>query len=156
MRLPSLKRAPVLLAAPILWIAASASAGPLDGLAPPGPCAEPREAVSGTGLAEGASELAVVGALQSFFSPSDVAAAPEAATPPAPGASAAAVRYPGACESGGSACLASQRSAVGNPVVVPGTRPGAKPRGPEHPPTPRPKVPVVPGVRPGAPAHAAK
>jgi len=149
MRFSVFERKLALVAASIFWIASSAGANALDELAPPGRCAEPREAVSGTGLAEDASALAVLGALQSFFSPSDVAAAPEVATRPAPNAAAAAVRYPGACEAGGSACQAAQRSVPGNPIVVPGTRP----RGDYGYPGAAPGVgssPVVPGVRPGA------
>ncbi len=114
------------LAASILWIASAASANPLDELARPGPCAEPREALSGTGLSEDAAALAVVGALPTLFSPSDVAAAPGAAPRPAPNAT------PGACEAGGSACQAAQRVGPVNPVVRPGTRPGGKPPSDGH------------------------
>lgn len=154
MRFPVSERKLAFLTASIFWIASSAAANALDELAPPGPCAEPREAISGTGLVGDASALAVVGALQSFFSPSDVAAAPEAAPRPAPNAAAAAVRYPGACEAGGSACQAALRSVPGNPIVVPGKRPGAHPRGDYGYPGAAPSVgasPVVPGARPGTP-----
>jgi len=126
MRLLLPARRLAVLAASILWIASAASANPLDELARPGPCAEPREAISGTGLAEDAAALAVVGALPTLFSPTDVAAAPGSAPRPAPNADPAAVRYPGACEAGGSACQAAQRVVPVNPVVMPGTRPGSK------------------------------
>ncbi|MEM9174650.1 MAG: hypothetical protein AAGC67_05405 [Myxococcota bacterium] len=157
MRPPHPSRMPALVAASILWIAPAVSAGPLDGLAPPGVCAEPREALAGTAIpgadagAAPASALAGVGPLQGFFHPNDVAAAPET-TPglPAPAGIAAAVRYPGACETGASACqseLLAQPS--GNPPIVPGGRPGqgttGYPGGPPGGANPA----IVPGVRPG-------
>ena len=161
MRSPLLLRTSAFLVASILWIATSASAGDLEGLAPPGACAEPREAVAGSAVpgseadsvVSTASAMAVVGSLQSFFNPSDVAAAPEA-TPqrPAPAGVAAAVRYPGACESGGSACQREFQPSVADvPPIIPGTRPG---RGmtsyPGAPPVGENPA-IVPGARPARP-----
>jgi len=84
-------------------------------LAPPGPCAEPREAVTGAAP----SAAALVGPLQSFFAPSDVAAAPAAPSRPAP-AVGAAIR-PNACDRPGAGC--SPSPVAGNPPIVPGGRP---------------------------------
>ena len=82
-----------LLAASILTIA---SAGGLDRLAPPKACAEPREAVAAVPGRE-ATEAEVLGALQSFFHPSDEAAPPKVAARRTP-RGVATVRYAGVCE----------------------------------------------------------
>jgi len=105
------------------------------GLAPPGPCAEPREAIAGGALAGSAAVIP----LQSLFNPSDVAAA---ARPPVRSApAAAAVQRPGACDGPSVACGAtpSLGSAPGNPPIKPGGPPGGgssvKPGGtPQNPP----------------------
>ena len=100
----------------------SASIGHADPaeLAPPGPCAEPREAVTGAAP----SAAALVGPLQSFFAPSDVAAAPVPPSRPAP-AVGAAIR-PNACDRPGAGC--SPSPIAGNPPIVPGGRPRSMPQ----------------------------
>ncbi|MCR9092708.1 MAG: hypothetical protein NXI30_00690 [bacterium] len=151
MRPSLLTRKCAFVAASIFWIASSATAELPAGLAPPGPCAEPREAVSGTAApgSGSASPMDMVGPLQSFFSPNDVAAAPGAPARPAPSA-ATAVRYPGACEAGGSACQRALADSPGTRPVIPGPRGGSTEPGfglPGAPPPPEPR-PVVPGGRP--------
>ena len=158
MRPSLLTRKSALVAAAIFWIASSATAELPAGLAPPGPCAEPREAVSGTASGDGnASPMVVVGPLQSFFSPNDVAAAPGAATRPAPSATALAA-YPGACEAGGSACQQALAALPPQRPVTPGKRGDAPKHG--HKPSHKPGYhkgaapaghakPVVPGPRQG-------
>ena len=123
MRLPLLTRKSAFVAAAIFWISSIASAELPAGLAPPGPCAEPREAVSGTAApgSGNASPMVLVGPLQSFFSPNDVAAAPGAPTRPAPSATALAA-YPGACEAGGSACQQALAASPPQRPVTPGKR----------------------------------
>ena len=148
MRTPFLKRTSGLVVAASLALATCATAGGLEGLAPPGPCAEPREALAGNGQPGGSA--AILGSIQTLFTPSAVAAAPGAPTRPAPTAGGAPSRYPGACETGGSACQVAQRAAPadGNPPIVPGTRPGGSSYGyPGMPPAP-PNPAIVPGTRP--------
>lgn len=151
MRTPLLTRKTALVAASIFWVASGAAAELPEGLAPPGPCAEPREALAGTAIpgSGDASPMAVVGSLQSLFSPNDVAAAADATpTRPAP-SPAAPVRYPGACEAGGSACQQALAASPGPRPVTPGTRGDSTKPGfgsPGAPPPSKPR-PVVPGGR---------
>ena len=159
-----------------LWLALPAQADPRAKLAPPGPCAEPREAVG----AVAPSSFSVVGPLQALFGPADVAAAPVSPGRGAP--LAAGIVRPGPCDRPGAGCneLASPvaRTGTANPIV-PGARPvqgSAKPIGPGTRPVPspagspagspgkssglppgfRPKPPAgpgdVPGVRPSFPS----
>lgn len=130
---------------------AAVAEGPA-GLAPPGPCAEPREAVSGVSV----SNFSVVGPLQRLFSPADVAAAPQVSARPAPSQTATA--RPVACDQPGANCAPIPASRRSTPPIVPGGRPGnvvpsmGKPMHPAGPPG------LVPGHRPkshGAP-HASK
>ena len=116
-------------------------------LAAPGPCAEPREAVSGVAP----SSLSVVGPLQSFFNPADVAAAPIPPSRSLPEASAVMRR--GACDVPGAGCAqAPQPAALGAvPPIVPGPRPNAGAGLPASSgPTPGPGG-VLPGGRPAPP-----
>ncbi len=110
--------ASTIVLAATLGMSALAGAETPEGLAPPGPCAEPREAVVG---APPPSASSMVGPLSSFFSPSAVAAAATAAPRPPP--SAARSIRPGACDNPGAGC-AARSPAV--PVVRPGDRPGAR------------------------------
>lgn len=93
-------------------------------IAPPGPCAEPREAMA-VGMQDGGGEgedspLSLVGPLQSFFTPNDVAASPLPTQRPIP--VAAAIRRPGGCEPPNlGAC--QQAAPPGNPPVGSGGRP---------------------------------
>ncbi len=90
-------------------------------LAPAGSCAEPREALLGV-APSGLSSFSVVGPLQSFFSPADVAAAP--APPSRPTPMAPLVARPGACDQPGAGCAVPPVSRMASPpIAVPGTRP---------------------------------
>ena len=86
-------------------------------LAPPGPCAEPREAV---GAADSGSAFSVVGPVSALFNPLSVAAA-AAAPSQAPPIGSAAIRR-GSCDEPGAACRGQRDSA--NPPITPGGRPG--------------------------------
>lgn len=85
-------------------------------LAPPGPCAESREAV---GAADSGSSFSVIGPVSALLNPLSVAAP---APPPgqAPPIGSAANR-PGACDEPGAGCR-GQRDRV-NPPIAPGGRP---------------------------------
>lgn len=93
-------------------------------LAPPGPCAEKREALR----VAAPSSFSVVGPLQPFFNPADVAAAPAVAMRPVP-APPSAMPRPGACDQPGAGCSQTPRMPVVNPPIIPGTRPTALPIG---------------------------
>ena len=102
--------------------AIGANAGPA--VAPAGPCATSREAISGSSQSSGpSSPLSIVGPLGAFFNPADVAAAPVIASRPAP--SAAAMLRPGACDNPGAACGLTPvlTRGFGVPLIVGGTRP---------------------------------
>ncbi len=92
--------------------------GAVTMLAPPRPCAEPRNLAAGVG----ASSFSVVGPLRNLFNPLDVAAGPRAPSQPRPAASA--LPRPGSCDTPGSGCGLTPGSRVGNPPIVPGGRPG--------------------------------
>lgn len=97
----------------------SASANPEHDLAPAGPCATAREAISGSSQAGASSSFSIVGPLGAFFSPADVAAAP--VTPARPAPTAAALTRPGPCDNPGAGCgLFPQQN---TPPIVGGTRP---------------------------------
>ncbi|MCB9724251.1 MAG: hypothetical protein H6748_09415 [Spirochaetaceae bacterium] len=83
----------------LLAVGSASADGAGAPLAPPGPCAEPREARSGSALGAGSS---LVGPLEALFAPADVAAAPAVglAGPPRP-ATSQLIR-PGACDVPGS------------------------------------------------------
>ena len=120
-----------LLVAAALQLALPAAAETPSGLAAPGPCAEPREAISGA-ASSSSSVMAVVGPLGAFFNPADVAAAPRAAARPSP-AAAVALR-PDACDQPGAGCARQPTPGLpGVPPIVPG---GPPPSG---------KSPIVPG-----------
>lgn len=87
-----------------------------EGLAPPGVCAEPREAVIGVAPP---SVSNMIGPLSSLFSPSAVSAAPPPPSRPPP--SAARTVRPGACDQPGAGCVA--KGGVGAPIVGAGDRP---------------------------------
>ena len=86
-------------------------------LAPPGVCAEPREAV---GAADSASRASVVGPVSALFNPVNVAAPPSVPKRNPPTTSVAAQRA--ACDVPGAGCR-GQRAAP-NPPIIPGGRPG--------------------------------
>ena len=102
--------------------------GQAAGLAPPGDCAEPREAVSGVG----ASTFSVAGAVASLLSPVDVAIGPAPAATLSPPEPSRALARPGACDDPGSGCSAEvlrvPRVLVIQKPIVPG---GAPPKSKE-------------------------
>lgn len=112
--------APVLMAT-LLGIGVASSSARAEGpgpvrLAPPGECAEPREAV---GSDDSASRFSVVGPVSALFNPSNVAAPPSIAAQSPPTASAAAQRA--ACDVPGAGCRGAL--AAPNPPIIPGGRP---------------------------------
>lgn len=155
MRRPSPPLLAALLAVSFVLVTAAgaARAETPAGLAPPRPCAEPREALAGGGLM--GSALAAVGPLSSLFAPSDVAAPPAAVERAAP--AAGGVTRPGACDGPAIACGASPLP--NNPPVVPGGRPndgtpikgGADKPGTQPSPRPKSKPHSAPGSRPVPP-----
>jgi hypothetical protein len=106
----------------LAFCASSAQAGSSAELALPGACAEPRDAVYGSSQSSGS----VVGALASFVTPADVAAAP--AMPARPGPGGGPTVRPGPCDNPGAGC--SSTPAVGT-----------------TPPPPDSKIPIVGGGR---------
>jgi len=94
-------------------------------LAPPGPCAEPREALTAASLAPGS----IIGPLSDLFNPVDVAAAPP--RPARQGRPAIRNRIrPGSCDEPGSGgCTPVGQSSVGRL---------ARPNPPDTPTRPRP------------------
>lgn len=89
-------------------------------LAPPGACAEPREALAG-----GGSDFSVAGPLSDRFTPADVAAPPPG--DPAPPVVAATVR-PGPCDVPGAGCAPLVGQMGTDPPVKPGPRPEPEPQ----------------------------
>lgn len=94
-------------------------------LAPPGPCAEPREAVTGVVPGNGAT-AAAVGSLAALLSPTDVAAAPVKPARARPSPSNAPT--PGSCDVLASACTAETvRVPIENPPISGGPGRGQTP-----------------------------
>ncbi len=129
-RVPSLAALLAVLAVVCAGIAGSATdAAAADdrgkrAIAPPGPCAEPREAAYGAAPSgPETSAFSVVGPLDSFFDPRDVAAAPgPPITRQGPPTAAALIR-PGACDQPGAGCGAAPQGFLVNPPFEPGKRP---------------------------------
>lgn len=142
-------------------VAGAVEAADSVGLAPPGPCAEPREAISGVSV----SQISVVGPLQAFFGPADVAAAPASPARPAPSPVASA--RPVACDQPGANCALTPAFEFSAPPIIPGERPSpagpSKKPQPMEPPQPgggKPSTegmsPIAPGKRPPGGAYAGK
>lgn len=86
-------------------------------LAPPGPCAEARDAV---GAGDAGSSFSIVGPVAALLNPLSVAAqAPRPAQAPP---IASATTRPGSCDEPGAGCR-GRRDQV-NPPITPGGRPG--------------------------------
>jgi len=101
-----------------------ATAGDTAGLAAPGPCAEPREAITGIG----ASDFSVVGPVAALLSPVDVAGGPISPVLPPP--VSAGLARPGPCDAPGSGCGRVQTNSIPGTTSIPGTNKPIVPGGP--------------------------
>lgn len=139
------------LALALAWLAPGLALAEVPaGLAPPGPCAEPREAVTGVAPGSGGDSVPPLAAL---LSPSNVAAPPSAAARSVPSAGPA-VR-PGPCDQPGAGCALLPGPKI--PPITPGGRPSGSATpviNPDPPPVAQKptRIPVnVPGKRVGNP-----
>lgn len=113
---------------PPMWtalLAGQAAADSRTEIAPPGPCAEPRETTAYVAPKSAAtSAFDVVGPVQNLFDPIDVAAPPKGPSDllPGPPPSKPPDR-PNACDSPGTGCGINSPIVSQNPPIIPGVRP---------------------------------